>query len=264
MGRLPPSDLRRVLAFLANARIGTASDPIPRPMLVALRELTGADEAEYFELRVADRATLALTMSDAVMSVPGTDEALLRYSGQNPIGWLTGSPADGPQRLSARIHQRDLARLEWYGEFMRPNGLTDNLKVWLWRSPDSIACLHLWRHGGSFSRRDQDVLGVLHHDLVRLRSIALGWEPQDGLDGDGLTAREAEVLVWALRGHARDAIADRLGLSARTVGKHLERAYQELGVRSRAEAIDRLLLSGRTDVGERTGPGGAVAWIDPS
>jgi tripartite-type tricarboxylate transporter receptor subunit TctC len=41
------------------------------------------------------------------------------------------------------------------------------------------------------------------------------------------------------------AIADRLGMSARTVGKHLERAYQELGVGSRAEAIDRLFPAPR-------------------
>lgn len=253
MGRLDQSDLRRILAFLANARLGTASDPLPRSTLAGLRDLTGAQEAEYFELRVADRATLALAMSDVIVAAPGTDEALARFSGQNPIGWLSGSPADGSQRLSARIRRRDLERLEWYGEFMRPNGLTDNLKIWLWRSVDSIACVHLWRYEGTFSRRDQDALGVLQQDLIRHRSIALGWEAQGSLIGDGLTAREAEVLVWALRGHPRDAIADRLGVSSRTVAKHLERAYQELGVRSRAEAIDRLLLSGRIDARDGAG-----------
>ena len=140
---------------------------------------------------------------------------------------------------------------------MRPNGLTDILKVWLWKSPESIACVQLWRHGGTFSRRDQDVLGVLQQDLIRFRSLALGWEAHVDHVG-ALTAREAEVLVWAIRGHARDAIADRLGMSPRTVAKHLERAYEELGVRSRAEAVDRLLLSGRWD---QTPPDEATARL---
>jgi DNA-binding CsgD family transcriptional regulator len=244
MGRIHQSDLRRILAFLANARVGTVADPIPSATLIALRDLLDAAEAEYFELRVADRATLALSVSDEMESLPGTEEAMARFAHQNPTRWTSWAPADGPQRLSARLRQRELTRLEWYGEFMRPNGLTDILKVWLWKSPESIACVQLWRHGGTFSRRDQDVLAVLQQDLIRFRSLALGWEAHLDHVGD-LTAREAEVLVWAVRGHTRDAIADRLGMSPRTVAKHLERAYEELGVRSRAEAVDRLLLSGR-------------------
>lgn len=244
MGRLHQSDLRRILAFVANARVGTPADPFPSTTLAEVRDLLGAAEAEYFELRVRDRATLALSVSDEVTSVPGTEEAMARFAVQNPIRWILWSPADGPQRLSARIRPRELARLEWYGEFMRPNGLTDILKIWLWRSPASIACIQLWRHDGTFSRRDQDVLGVLQQDLMQLRLLALGTAARSAHVGGKLTAREAEVLVWAVRGHAREAIADRLGLSPRTVAKHLERAYEELGVRSRAEAVDRLLMSG--------------------
>lgn len=245
MGRLHQPDLRRILAFIANARVGSADDPIPAATLVDLCDLLGAAEAEYFELRIADRATLALSVSDEMVSLPGTEEAMVRFATQNPTRWLSCSPADGPQRLSARIRRRELARLEWHGEFMQPNGLTDILKVWLWRSSESIACVQLWRRGGLFTRRDQDMLQVLQQDLIRLRGLALGWEAHVEHIGDGLTAREAEVLVWAVRGHAREAIADRLGLSPRTVAKHLERAYEELGVRSRAEVTDRLLLSGR-------------------
>lgn len=260
MGRLDQPDLRRILAFLANARVGTPEDPMPSQTLIELRDVLGASESEYFELRVADRATLALSVSGEMGSLPGTEEAMTRFSTQNPIRWTSWAPADGPQRLSARARRRELARLEWYGEFMRPNGLTDILKVWLWRSADSIACVQLWRHGGTFSRRDQDVLGVLQQDLIRLRSLALGWEAQVDHVGE-LTAREAEVLVWAVRGHARDAIADRLGMSPRTVAKHLERAYEELGVRSRAEAIDRLLLSGQAGQAGQALPDEATAHL---
>ena len=52
----------------------------------------------------------------------------------------------------------------------------------------------------------------------------------------GLTQREAEVLLWIAKGKANRDIADSLGLSARTVNKHLEQIYVKLGVENRASA----------------------------
>jgi DNA-binding CsgD family transcriptional regulator len=57
----------------------------------------------------------------------------------------------------------------------------------------------------------------------------------------GLTAREGDVLSLAARGLTDAQIADELFLSARTVSKHLQHAYEKLGVHSRAEAT-RLAL----------------------
>ena len=42
--------------------------------------------------------------------------------------------------------------------------------------------------------------------------------------------RESEVLLWIAKGKANRDIADILGLSARTVNKHLEQIYVKLGV----------------------------------
>ena len=52
----------------------------------------------------------------------------------------------------------------------------------------------------------------------------------------GLTAREAEVLLWLARGKANRDIAAILGLSPRTVNKHLESIYDKLGIENRASA----------------------------
>jgi DNA-binding response OmpR family regulator len=52
----------------------------------------------------------------------------------------------------------------------------------------------------------------------------------------GLTARESEVLLWIARGKANKDIGDILGLSPRTVNKHLEQVYTKLGVENRASA----------------------------
>ena len=51
-----------------------------------------------------------------------------------------------------------------------------------------------------------------------------------------LTGREAEVLLWIARGKSNRDIGDILGLSPRTVNKHLEQVYAKLGVENRASA----------------------------
>ena len=51
-----------------------------------------------------------------------------------------------------------------------------------------------------------------------------------------VTMREAEVLLWVAQGKSNRDIAEILGLSPRTVNKHLEQIYQKLGVENRASA----------------------------
>jgi DNA-binding NarL/FixJ family response regulator len=51
-----------------------------------------------------------------------------------------------------------------------------------------------------------------------------------------LTLREAEVLTWIARGKSNRDIAEILGLSPRTVNKHLEQVYTKLGVENRTAA----------------------------
>ena len=50
---------------------------------------------------------------------------------------------------------------------------------------------------------------------------------------DGARARSPLVLV---RGGSNQQIADDLGISAKTVGHHIQHVYQKAGVRSRAAA----------------------------
>ncbi|OWY60812.1 hypothetical protein B7486_67160 [cyanobacterium TDX16] len=50
-----------------------------------------------------------------------------------------------------------------------------------------------------------------------------------------LTRREQEVAGLAAEGQSNQEIADRLGLSVRTVENHLQRAYEKLGIPGRDE-----------------------------
>lgn len=53
----------------------------------------------------------------------------------------------------------------------------------------------------------------------------------------GLTSREAEVLYWLSNGKANRDIADILGISYRTVDKHLEHLFAKIGIESRSSAV---------------------------
>ena len=59
-----------------------------------------------------------------------------------------------------------------------------------------------------------------------------------------LTAREREIVDYALRGLSNSAIADELSLSERTVEAHVAAAYRKLGIRSRRELFSALAPEG--------------------
>lgn len=52
-----------------------------------------------------------------------------------------------------------------------------------------------------------------------------------------LSAREQAVLAWLQQGKSNKEIGLALGISHRTVQKHLQRIYERLGVQTRAKAI---------------------------
>jgi DNA-binding CsgD family transcriptional regulator len=54
-----------------------------------------------------------------------------------------------------------------------------------------------------------------------------------------LTPRETQVLSMVAAGHTNRRIGHRLGLSERTVRKHLENINDKLGTVNRAAAVDR-------------------------
>lgn len=72
--------------------------------------------------------------------------------------------------------------------------------------------------------------------LLRLAKESTGALPSAFSSEFGLTVREGEVLSWLSKGKTNRDIAQILGLSPRTVDKHLEQIYAKLGVENRASA----------------------------
>src|SRR5216684_547924 len=72
--------------------------------------------------------------------------------------------------------------------------------------------------------------------LLRLAKDTSTHLPAEFSSELGLTTREGEVLSWLSKGKTNRDIAQILGLSPRTVDKHLEQIYAKLGVENRTAA----------------------------
>ena len=154
-----------------------------------------------------------------VWQTPLARELLMRYYGtsapQTPepvLDWLRSHMADaerqvepprlaveqGPRRLTFRLH-----RQTGDGEGGVGGG-----------------------SGGSVSGDWLIVMREISDDAV-VEAMSLSFK---------LTAREAEVLYWVVKGKTNRDIGDILGSSPATVKKHLERVYAKLGVETRTAA----------------------------
>lgn len=78
---------------------------------------------------------------------------------------------------------------------------------------------------------------AIHHHCREESGLGAGPRPE-------LTARQTECLRWVAGGKSDADIAAILGIAAPTVHFHIEGAKTRLGVRSRVEAVARLVLDG--------------------
>ena len=150
---------------------------------------------------------------------------------------------DAQQRVAWQSPQAQ----QWLAEFCTPPGGTPDL-AWLGDPAD----------GGGSDVRDGEAASTTPRSITRdgrvltalqVGSVGLGevmWllsarpaqaaEETSRLAAAALTAREAEVLSWIAKGKTNRDIGDILGISSRTVNKHLEHVFEKLGVETRAAA----------------------------
>jgi DNA-binding NarL/FixJ family response regulator len=70
----------------------------------------------------------------------------------------------------------------------------------------------------------------------RVAAIMSAWTQTDEVSGRNLTPREFDVLRWVVKGKTNQEIGVELGISQKTVEKHLESVFAKLKVSSRVEA----------------------------
>ncbi len=75
-----------------------------------------------------------------------------------------------------------------------------------------------------------------HANAQMFERVSLNWPPSSLAPEAPLTPREAEVGLWMAHGKTNREIALILGISGRTVDKHVEHLLRKLHVENRATA----------------------------
>jgi DNA-binding CsgD family transcriptional regulator len=158
------------------------------------------------------------------------------------------------RRISDSLSRGEFRRTAIYADYYRRVGLEHAVAVPLSIDSQVLVSLVLNRRGLDFSERDRERLEVLRPHLAFLyrqacRHDAVSWLADTAppapapvnAGAQALTPRENEVLRWLAHGKTDAEIAALLGLSPRTVQKHLEHMYVKLGVETRTAAVMRAL-----------------------
>jgi DNA-binding CsgD family transcriptional regulator len=225
--------------MLDLVRVGAESDghdPFPKPVLLKLRQLIPCDVVSYGEFDPKRSGWRSPTRW------VGEPRALLTQQIGDAVGALQDQHPHAPTdpapllRWSDRISRRELLRLEFYSEVMRPLGCEYQLTLWVRDQHTILGGFAFDRFRRDFSDRDLQVLQLLHPHLVQFAKQAAQRLP-DAIAA--LTPRQREILSWAARGRTNAEIGKILWLSPATVRKHLDNIYDKLDVPNRTAAVSR-------------------------
>lgn len=156
-------------------------------------------------------------------------------------------------RISDSLTDAAFQRTPLYAEYYRRIGIDHVLAMPVYQGQGWLVSWVLNRHGRDFSDRDAALLDQVRQPLARFfqhtdwlaRLAPASPQPAPArprLSATApLTPREREVLEWVAAGKTDRDIATIVGISPRTVHKHLQHAYAKLGVETRTAAVMRAL-----------------------
>jgi DNA-binding CsgD family transcriptional regulator len=155
-----------------------------------------------------------------------------RYFKEHPLVRYHGYEGGGTtQRISDSIPFERFRRSALYNDYYRRIRIDHAMALPIYVRDGLLVSFVLNRTRRDFTDRERALLDLVRPHLARLygRTRALG----------ALTAREAEILRWIAAGKSDAQIGAILGISARTVQKHLQHLYEKLGVENRTAAAMR-------------------------
>jgi DNA-binding CsgD family transcriptional regulator len=201
---------------------------------------------------------------DRVISVmiPPAPEDLYRafgeYAFQNPLMRRYLETFDArPYRFSDVISTEEYHRLDLYREVYAPLAVEHQMAFILPATPGRVIAIALSRGDPDYSDDERELVerarpfliqawrNAIEHTALRdeVAARAPGSRlpssvPAGAFAEHGLTARETDVLVLVARGRSNRDTAAILGISPRTVQKHLENCFRKLGVSDRSAAAE--------------------------
>jgi DNA-binding response OmpR family regulator/DNA-binding CsgD family transcriptional regulator len=213
------TETEHIEAALAAGGVDYVTKPVkPREIIARMRVHLNAARAQRQARNALDAfgyASITVRLADGKLmwQTPLARELLMRYFG-------TSAP-ETPEKVLLWVRQSVQRLGESSGTNFEPSRLViDNA--------DRRLSFRLHQQTGD-SEAGGDWLIVMResNDTTIMESMSSQF---------GLTAREAEVLYWVVKGKINRDIGDILGTSPATVKKHLERIHAKMGVETRTAA----------------------------
>jgi DNA-binding CsgD family transcriptional regulator len=218
-------------------------------VLPGLATLVGCDVLTYNEIGPAHGQTRYMDYPAGALD-PATQPVFAAHVHEHPlVNHYRATGSGEPVMISDFLTQQRFHRLGLYAEFFCGISVEHQMAVSLNGPEQQVIGVAMNRSRRDFSDHDRALLSVLRaplnaalhrarrHQQARqaLTTMADHWLA-------ALTEREIQILRLVADGRTNTAIAHALGVSPRTVAKHLEHTYRKLGVSNRAAAVSRITM----------------------
>ena len=251
-GVLKSADERRLLAALRELYALSDMRTYPRRVTAALSSIIPTKFITYNELNSDKRKNRYVWWPPDTQLEKQSPlyRAFERYVGEHPlIAHYARTRDTRVLSISDFLTRRQFQRLDLYREFFRPLGVEYQLAVTLTASNSTVIGIALNRGTRDFSARERRLLVLLRPHLIQafenaalastLKGRKIAAADRGGVPP--LSNRELEVLSWCARGKTNHDIGTVLAVSPRTIQKHLEHAFEKLGVENRTAAVMRAI-----------------------
>ncbi|GAB3886234.1 hypothetical protein GCM10029964_050190 [Kibdelosporangium lantanae] len=237
--------LLRCVLRAGNAIVN--DEPFERILGEALHQTVGADTTTVTMWRYPSGAVPLATVFG--QDAPPTSEMRIwaeKYGEHPYFAHLLRTRDPRPYRTSDLMPFRAFRDTDVYRDLLAQYGLRHQLAATLRFTDRELGFIGLMRGGRDFSDREVDAVArvrdavaaaLAYESAVRAIRARIGPEPHVVPRGLSLTERENQVLRLVAAGHTNDQTAMRLGITTRTVRKHLESVFAKARVSSRAAAV---------------------------
>jgi DNA-binding NarL/FixJ family response regulator len=218
-------------------------------MLTVLQRVVPSDYVSINDVGPDPEGTVAVIVPPQPREL---HDAYARHAQENPLTIRLRKTRDGrPYRFSDVITRTALRKTALYREIYAPLGVEHQMAFTLPSSPERVLGVALSRRARDYTDSERDLVlharpfliqawrNAIEHTTLRDRlanGVGAAAAPTHELTELGLTARQCEVLWLVACGRSNQDAAESLGLSVRTVQKHLQRCYRTLRVSSRSQA----------------------------
>ncbi|MBS2536622.1 helix-turn-helix domain-containing protein [Catenulispora sp. NF23] len=224
--------LRRILAVADVLLGGMEEAELVDRLLPVLRRAVPADTVLWL---TSDRWHPAAWRAEPAGSIGTEQAAALDPHAEDPLLTEAWHGAGTATRRSDLHTDAEFHRLPLFQSVFAPMGARRQLIMAVQPDEQRRVVVLFNRSAPDFAPQDVAVAESLRPRIGRALARFGGPLPRRAK----VSPREADVLDLLCRGLTDRQIATRLGISPRTVDKHLEHAYVKLGVRCRVQAASR-------------------------